>query len=104
MLAVDLIGTLANKADKTFAVSGSQYLDENGYDISPGGFRTLYRKRYLEYSMGNYGSDPEFYSVFSADLCSGGPGALVRGSCRHIVSTTRLFEERLSIVKQFVAR
>jgi FMN phosphatase YigB (HAD superfamily) len=73
VLAVDLIGTLANKADKTFAVRGSQYLAENGYDISPARFRTLYRKRYLEYSMGNYGSDHEFYSVFSADLSCDGP-------------------------------
>src|SRR5215472_7931673 len=70
VLAVDLMGTLANTADKTFAVRGSQYLAENGYDISPAKFRTLFRKRYLEYSMGNYASDPEFYSVFSADLGS----------------------------------
>jgi putative hydrolase of the HAD superfamily len=73
VLAVDLMGTLANTADKTFAVRGSQYLAENGYDISPARFRTLYRKRYLEYSMGNYASDPEFYSVLSADLSSQGP-------------------------------
>src|SRR5215469_3199963 len=68
VLAVDLMGTLANTADKTFAVRGSQYLAENGYDIAPARFRALYRKRYLEYSMGNYASDPEFYSVLSADL------------------------------------
>jgi putative hydrolase of the HAD superfamily len=73
VLAVDLMGTLANTADKTFAVRGSQYLAENGYDISPARFRTLYRKRYLEYSMGNYASDPEFYSVLSDDLSSEGP-------------------------------
>jgi len=64
------MGTLAHKADKTFAVRGSQHLAENGYEISPAKFRTLFRKRYLEYSMGNYASDPEFYSVFSADLGS----------------------------------
>ena len=73
VLAVDLMGTLANTADKTFAVRGSQYLAENGFDISPARFRTLYRKRYLEYSMGNYASDQEFYSVFSADLSHDGP-------------------------------
>ena len=72
VLAVDLIGTLANSADKTFPVRGSQYLAENGYDIAPAKFRSLYRKRYLEYSMGNYASDPEFYAVFSADLCGEG--------------------------------
>ena len=73
VLAVDLIGTLVNKADKTFAVRGSEYLAANGYDISPAKFRTLYRRRYLEYSMGNYESDREFYSVLSADLSSDGP-------------------------------
>jgi HAD superfamily hydrolase (TIGR01549 family) len=73
VLAVDLMGTLANTADKTFAIRGSQYLAENAYDISPARFRTLYRKRYLEYSMGNYASDREFYSVLSADLSSKGP-------------------------------
>src|SRR5215467_8173756 len=73
VLAVDLMGTLANTADKTFTARGSQYLAENGYHISPARFRTLYRKRYLEYSMGNFASDPEFYSVLSADLGSSGP-------------------------------
>lgn len=68
MLAVDLIGTLAKKAVEAFAVRGSQVLVENGYDIAPARFRTLYRKRYLEYSMGNYESDQEFYSVLSGDL------------------------------------
>ncbi len=68
VLAVDLMGTLAHKVDKTFAVRGSEYLAENGNAISPAKFRTLFRKRYLEYSMGNYASDREFYSVFSADL------------------------------------
>ena len=68
VLAVDLIGTLAQKADQAFAVRGSQYLAEKGYDIAPARFRTLFRKRYLEYSMGNYASDREFYSVLSVDL------------------------------------
>ena len=71
VLAVDLIGTLARKADKTFEVRGPEYLAKNGYDIPPARFRTLYRKRYLEYSMGNYASEREFYSVFSADLAIG---------------------------------
>ena len=73
VLAVDLIGTLAKKVGMTFAVRASEYLAEKGYDISPAKFRTLYRKRYLEYSMGNYASDREFYSVLSADLSSDGP-------------------------------
>jgi len=73
VLAVDLIGTLARKVGMTFAVRASEYLAEKGYDISPPKFRTLYRRRYLEYSMGNYASDREFYSVLSADLCREGP-------------------------------
>lgn len=68
VLAVDLIGTLAKKADKTFAIRGSEYLVKNGCDIAPARFRSIYRKRYLEYSMGNYSSEREFYSVLSADL------------------------------------
>jgi FMN phosphatase YigB (HAD superfamily) len=73
VLAVDLIGTLAKKVGMTFAVRASEYLRENGYDIAPARFRALYRKRYLEYSMGNYASDREFYSLLSADLSSDGP-------------------------------
>jgi HAD superfamily hydrolase (TIGR01549 family) len=73
VLAVDLMGTLVNKADKAFAVHGSQYLADHGHDISPARFRTFFRKRYLEYSMGNYPSDREFYTVLSADLSSEGP-------------------------------
>lgn len=68
VLAVDLIGTLAKKVDSTFADRGSQHLAKNGYDIAPARLRSLYRKRYLEYSLGNYASDREFYSVLSADL------------------------------------
>lgn len=68
VLAVDLIGTLAKKVGMTFAIRASEYLAENGYDIAPSKFRALYRKRYLEYSIGNYASDQEFYSVLSADL------------------------------------
>jgi len=68
VLAVDLIGTLGRKVGMTFAIRASEYLAKNGYDIAPARFRALYRKRYLEYSMGNYASDPEFYSVLSADL------------------------------------
>jgi FMN phosphatase YigB (HAD superfamily) len=68
VVAVDLIGTLAKKVGMTFAVRASEYLAQNGYEILPARFRALYRKRYLEYSMGNYASDREFYSVLSADL------------------------------------
>lgn len=68
VLAVDLIGTLAKKVGMTFAVRASEYLAKNGYDIPAAKFRSLFRKRYLEYSMGNYTNDAEFYSVLSADL------------------------------------
>jgi len=68
VLAVDLIGTLATRVGMTFARHGSEHLAKNGYDIGPARFRTLYRKRYLEYSLGNYASDREFYSVLSADV------------------------------------
>jgi HAD superfamily hydrolase (TIGR01549 family) len=73
VLAVDLIGTLAKKVGMTFAIRASEYLAENGYDISPAKFRTLYRKRDLEYSMGNYASEGEFYEALSADLSNEGP-------------------------------
>jgi len=54
----------------TFAGRASEHLAKNGYDIEPGRFRALHRKRYLEYSQGNYADDREFYSVLSADLSS----------------------------------
>jgi FMN phosphatase YigB (HAD superfamily) len=68
VLAVDLIGTLAKRVGVTFADRASEHLAKNGYDIGPARFRALYRKRYLEYSLGNYASDREFYSVLSSDL------------------------------------
>ena len=72
VLAVDLIGTLAERVGMTFAGRGSEHLAKNGYDIAPARLRSLYRKRYLEYTLGNYASDREFYSVLSADLsCEG---------------------------------
>ena len=68
VLAVDLIGTLAERVGMTFADRASQHLAKNGCDIKPAAFRGLFRKRYLEYSLGNYTGDQEFYSVLSADL------------------------------------
>ena len=68
VLAIDLIGTLAKRVGTTFPGRASEYLAKNGYDITPAAFRTLFRKRYLEYSLGNYTSDREFYSVLSVDL------------------------------------
>jgi HAD superfamily hydrolase (TIGR01549 family) len=68
VLAVDLVGTLTKKVNKTFAARGSEHLARNGYDIDPATFRRLFRKRYLEYSMGNYASDREFYSALAFDL------------------------------------
>ncbi len=70
VLAVDLIGTLAKRVGMTFADRASEHLARNGYVISPARFRSLYRKRYLEYSLGNYANDREFYSALSADLSS----------------------------------
>jgi len=70
VLAVDLIGTLAKSVGMTFAGRASEHLAKNGYDIEPARFRSLHRKRYLEYSQGNYADDREFYSVLSADLSS----------------------------------
>lgn len=69
VLAVDLIGTLAKRVGMVFADHGSEHLARNGCEIAPTKFRSLYRKRYLEYSLGNYTSDREFYSILSADLC-----------------------------------
>lgn len=68
VLAVDLIGTLAKKVGMTFADRASEHLARKGCDITPARFRALHRKRYLEYSLGNYASDREFYAVLSADL------------------------------------
>jgi HAD superfamily hydrolase (TIGR01549 family) len=71
VLAVDLIGTLAKRVGTTFADRGSEHLARNGCDIAPARFRAIYRKRYLEYSLGNYACDREYYSVLSADLSCG---------------------------------
>jgi len=100
VLAVDLMGTLANTADKTFAVRGSQYLAENGYDISPDRFRALYRKRYLEYSMGNFASDPEFYSVLSADLWSGRPQPWLEALTDIRIQCSPPFDDAQSFLEQ----
>jgi HAD superfamily hydrolase (TIGR01549 family) len=108
VVAVDLIGTLARKAGMTFAVRASEYLAENGCDISPARFRRLYRKRYLEYSMGNYASDREFYSVLSADLSSEGrqPGLEVltdiRIQCSPAFDDARPFLDQASRIHRLI--
>ncbi len=68
VLAVDLVGTLVERARKAFTVRGLEHLARNGYDVPPARFRSVFRNRYREYSMGNYESDREFYSVLLADL------------------------------------
>ncbi len=68
VLAVDLVGTLAKRVNATFAVRGSEYLAKHGYHIEPEMFRRAYRTRYLEYTMGNYASEREFYEALACDL------------------------------------
>lgn len=68
VLAVDLIGTLARRVGMTFPRRASEQLAKKGCNIAPASFRSLYRKRYLEHTLGNYANDREFYSVLSADL------------------------------------
>ncbi len=68
VLAVDLVGTLTKRVNKTFAARGSEHLARNGYKIEPATFRRLFRNRYVEYTMGNYASDREFYSALAFDL------------------------------------
>jgi putative hydrolase of the HAD superfamily len=100
VLAVDLIGTLAKKVGMTFAVRASEYLAKNGYDIAPARFRALYRKRYLEYSMGNYASDQEFYSVLSADLSSEGPQPWLRTLTDMWIQCSPAFDDAQPFLQQ----
>ena len=100
VLAVDLIGTLAKKADQTFAARGSEYLAKHGYIIAPARFRTLYRKRYLEYSIGNYASDREFFSVLSADLFGGASHAWLEGITDIWIESSPAFEDAQPFLEQ----
>jgi HAD superfamily hydrolase (TIGR01549 family) len=100
VLAVDLIGTLAKRVGMTFAVRASEYLAEKGYDISPAKFRTPYRKRYLEYSMGNYASDREFYSVLSADLCSEGAQLCLEALTEMWIQCSPAFDDAQPFLEQ----
>jgi HAD superfamily hydrolase (TIGR01549 family) len=68
ILAVDLVGTLVRASAPGFYTLGSEFLVKYGYEVSPDGFRKVFRKRYLEYSMGNYADDQEFYSAILSDL------------------------------------
>lgn len=65
VLAIDLIDTLVDRGEDLFAQRSSDYLRGRGIIISPSAFHGYFRKRYLEYSLGNFVDDEEFLgSVF----------------------------------------
>lgn len=99
VLAVDLIGTLAKKAS-TFPLRGSQFIAKNGHDIAPDRFRALYRKRYLEHSMGNYATDREFYSVLSADLFGGASHPWLEGLTDIWIESSPAFDDAQPFLEQ----
>lgn len=67
-IAVDLVDTLVRRGQTEFVRSAYDFLKSQGLGISPDDFYTLYRKRYLEYSMGNYQDDFEFCSALFAGM------------------------------------
>jgi HAD superfamily hydrolase (TIGR01509 family) len=99
VLAVDLIGTLAKKAS-TFALRGSQYVAKNGHVIAADRFRAIYRKRYLEHSMGNYTSDREFFSVLSADLFGGASEPWLEGITDIWIQCSPAFDDAQPFLEQ----
>jgi HAD superfamily hydrolase (TIGR01549 family) len=68
VLAIDLVGTLVYKPTPHFYKAASDFLAKHGVQDSIDGFRTTFRRRYWEHSMGNYETDREFYSAVVADL------------------------------------
>jgi HAD superfamily hydrolase (TIGR01549 family) len=62
-LAVDLIDTLVARGRETFFPKAVELLAAYGIRQSVEEFYRIYRKRYLEYSMGNYRDDISFYKA-----------------------------------------
>jgi len=62
-LAVDLVDTLVCRGDSEFLDAAVGILAEYEIPIGIEEFRSGFRKRYLEYSLGNYSGDAEFMSA-----------------------------------------
>jgi FMN phosphatase YigB (HAD superfamily) len=70
VIAIDLIDTLVERGDDLFVKQCANLLLQNNIEVSASEFYKVFRKRYLEYSLGNYKSDEEFIGVVFAHFDS----------------------------------
>jgi FMN phosphatase YigB (HAD superfamily) len=61
VIAIDLVNTLVRRLDVNFCRSAVLLLKNFGLNFTEEQFWNKFRKRYLEYSLGNYHNDYEFY-------------------------------------------
>lgn len=64
VLAIDLSNTLVHELGDTCFIAMVNVLANHGIDQSHSDFKKLFRRRYIEYSLGNYSNDYEFYESF----------------------------------------
>lgn len=93
VIAVDLIDTLVRRDVASFSREATDYLSKCGFGISSAEFYALFRQRYLEYSIGNYEDDEEFFRVMLAEF----PGIGIDEAKQHltelIFSSSRPFSD-----------
>lgn len=68
VLAVDYVDTLIQWDKIRFSTKASQLLATSGLDVSPSEILRYYQLRYIEYSLGNYRDDHEFFATVLADI------------------------------------
>ena len=68
VIAIDLNDTLVRFDIDLFSTQAAVYLSSGAFEVKPSEFYSIYRERYIEYSMGNYQSDDEFFTVLLAEF------------------------------------
>jgi len=88
VIAVDLIDTLVKRPDAGIIAAVSGYPELSALGLEGKEFYGMFRKRYLEYSMGNYLDDEEFLEVLGQDCGVQDKAAFARCMMEVIQSTT----------------
>ncbi len=93
VLAIDLIDTLVDRGYSSFIPEAIAILENRGLRITSEAFFKNFRKRYLEYSLGNYPNDEEFFAAVLAPFAIETSFELVSEMRTAIDSAVRPFAE-----------
>ena len=99
VLVIDLIDTLVHRGEHTFCEKACEYLQIKGIYLPVDLLFKSFRKRYLEYSLGNYQCDEEFFLFVLAGVGIANNDQISTKLRRMILECHTPFEDALPFLK-----